>query len=291
MKLYLVQIAPELGNPEANLATMLGWIDRGLAAGADLIAFGECAREGYDVTGKVDYAALAEPVPGPATEAVRARLKGSRSLVCFGMAERDARGDVYNSAPLIAADAVIGVARKLYLVHLHAPTSGKRYAEDLFFQPGQRIGIFDTEFGRIGIQICLDNRHPEIAQAQAVAGCWLKLRPSAVPQRGKSATSSLDLARGIENQMCDLFVNLAGDQGGVRYKGGTSVIMGSKGVVARASVGDEAVAEALEYEVTAEDVYKARGGWHNIREIRPDLVRQLYDLADTYQHGRRDASP
>ena len=205
MKLYLVQITPELGNPQANLVKILDWVDRGLSAGADLIAFGECAREGYEVTGKVDYAALAEPIPGPATEAVARRLQGKRTLVCFGMAERDARGDIYNAAPLIGADGIIGVARKLYLVHLKAPTSGKLHAEDLFFKPGQRIAILDTEFGRIGIQICLDNRHPEIAQAQAVAGCWLKLRPAAVPDRSrKGGTSALDLARGIENQMCDL---------------------------------------------------------------------------------------
>ncbi len=288
MKLYLVQITPELGNPKANLAKILDWVDRGIAAGADLIAFGECAREGYEVTGKVDYAALAEPVPGPATEAVSRRLKGKKTLVCFGMAERDARGDIYNAAPLIGADGVIGVARKLYLVHLLAPTSGKLHAEDLFFKAGQRIAIFDTDFGRIGIQICLDNRHPEIAQAQAVAGCWLKLRPAAVPLRGKQAgASALDLARGIENQMCDLFVNLAGDQGGVHYKGATSVIMGSKGVAAQASMGEDAREEALEFEVTPEDVYRARGGWHNVREIRPDLIKQLHDLASEYQYGRR----
>ncbi len=290
MKLYLVQITPELGNPAANLDKILNWVDRGIAAGADLIAFGECAREGYDVSGKVDYAALAETIPGPATEAVAERLKGKKTLVCFGMAERDARGDIYNAAPLIGANAVIGVARKLYLVHLLAPTSGKLYAEDLFFKPGQRIAIFDTEFGRIGIQICLDNRHPEIAQAQAVAGCWLKLRPSAVPTRGNNdGTSALDLARGIENQMCDLFVNLAGDQGGIPYKGGTSVIMGGKGVAARASVGADAREEALEFEVTPEDVYRARGGWHNIREIRPDLIKQLYELASEYRYGDRRA--
>jgi len=121
-----------------------------------------------------------------------------------------------------------------------------------------------------------------------VAGCWLKLRPAAVPNRGnKGGVSAVDLARGIENQMCDVFVNLAGDQGGVPYKGGTAVIMGARGVAAQASVGKNAQEEALEFEVTPEDVYRARGGWHNIREIRPDLIKQLYDLAAEYQSGRR----
>jgi predicted amidohydrolase len=288
MKLYLVQIRPEFNNPSANLAKMLDYIDRGLEAGANLIAFGECALLGYDLGGKVDYEKYAEPVPGPATSAICERLKGKHCLVTFGMAERDG-DDVYNAAPLLGPDGVIGVARKLYLVHL-TTKSGRLHAEDQLFKAGQRIGIFDTEFGRIGIQICLDNRHPEIAQAQAVAGCWLKIRPAAVPSRpNQPATSALDLARGIENQMCDLFVNLVGDQGGTYYKGGTSVILGAKGVQTQASVGPEAQEEALEYDITPEEVSKAKGMWNNIAEIRPDIVKQLWELAEARRD--KDATP
>lgn len=285
MKLYLVQIHPEFNNTKANLDKMLKYIDRGLEAGANLIAFGECALHGYDLGGKVDYERYAEPVPGPTTDAICERIKGKHCLVTFGMAERDG-GDVYNAAPLLGPDGVIGVARKLYLVHFKAKSTGCFHAEDLLFKAGQRIAFFDTEFGRIGIQICLDNRHPEIAQAQAVAGCWLKVRLSAVPGRpNQPATSPLDLARGIENQMCDLFINLVGDQGGTYYKGGTSVMLGARGIKKQAAFGLDAGEEALEYEVTPEDVYEARGGWNNIREIRPELIKQLWQLAVRYHSG------
>lgn len=285
MKLYLVQMRPECNNPAANLAKIMDHVDQGLAAGANLIAFGECALHGYDLGGKVDYARYAEPVPGPATDAICERIKDKHCLVTFGMAERDG-DDIYNAAPLLGPDGVIGIARKLYLVHLVTKSSGKRHAEDEIFKHGQRVGIFDTEFGRIGIQICLDNRHPEIAQAQAAAGCWLKIRPAAVPARpNQPTTHPMDLARGVENQMCDLFVNLVGDQGGVYYKGGTSVILGSKGVQKQASVGPEAQEEALEYEVTPEDVAKAKGIWDNIAEIRPEIVKQLWELAEARRRG------
>ncbi len=285
MKLYLVQMHPELGDTGANLARIIDWVDRGLAAGADLIAFGECAREGYELSGKLDYAALAETIPGPATEAIRRRLKGHRTLVCCGMAER-AGDDVYNAAPLLGADGVIGVARKLYLVHRHADAGGKLVAEDLFFKPGQRISYWDTDFGRIGVQICLDNLHPEISYAQAIAGCWLRLRPSAGPFReGRPPVLPVDLVRAQENQTCDAYVNLVGDQGGVWYRGGSSVILGSKGVQAQVSVGADAREEALEFEVTPDDVYRARGGFNYIREVRPDLLKQAWEIAREYQYG------
>lgn len=285
MKLHLVQIRPELNDKRANLDKMLGYIEQGLAAGANLIAFGECALNGYEVTGKVDYEGLAEPIPGPSTLEIARRLKGKHCLVLMGMAER-VRDDVYNAAPLIGPAGVIGTARKLYLVNFRAKSSGRTYAEGIPFKAGERIAIFDTEFGRIGVLICLDNRHPEIAYAQAIAGCWLKLRPAAIPFRANQpVVTPLDLARGIENQTCDCTINLVGQQGDSWYRGGTAVIMGSRGVARQASFGKEAVEEVLEYEVTPEDVYAARGNWHNAREVRPDLLKQLWETATEYQSG------
>ena len=287
MKLYLVQMHPELNDKKANLAKILDYVSQGLSAGADLIAFGECTLTGYELTGLVDYEALAESVPGPATEQITRRIGGRRCLVLFGMAER-AGDDVYNAAPLIGPEGVIGVARKLYLVNLRSKRSGKLHSEPVFFKPGERIAVFDTWFGRIGVQICLDNRHPEIAYAQALAGCWLKLRPSAGPYRPEQlATSHLDLGRAIENQTADGYINIVGDQGGTWYRGGTSVILGSRGVVKRASVGRDAKEEVLEYQVDESDVYRARGGWFNIRETRPDLIRQLQQIAEQYRWGRQ----
>jgi len=278
---------PELNDKRANLDKMMGYIEQGLKAGADIIAFGECALVGYELTGMVDYEGLAEPVPGPSTAAISELLKGKRTLVLLGMAER-VRDDVYNAAPLIGADGVIGTARKLYLVNFRAKTSGRIYAESIPFKHGERIAIFDTAFGRIGVLICLDNRHPEIACAQAIAGCWLKLRPAAIPYRvGQPDITPLDLARGIENQMCDCTVNLVGQQGDSWYRGGSSVILGSRGLTKQASFGKQAVEEVLEYDITEEEVYAARGAWHNVREVRPDLLRQLWEIGSEYQSGSR----
>jgi predicted amidohydrolase len=87
MKLYLVQFHPEPGEKEKNLTRILEYIDKGLGAGANLICFGETALTGYELTGKLDYKELAEPIPGPATDKVAAKIKGKNCLVCFGMQE------------------------------------------------------------------------------------------------------------------------------------------------------------------------------------------------------------
>jgi predicted amidohydrolase len=289
LKLHLVQMRPEPGDNNANLARIEEFVARGLAQGADLIAFGECALNGYDLRGKVDYPSLAETIPGPATVRIVKLLAGSRTLVLPGMAER-AGSDLYNSAPLIGADGIIGVARKLYPMHL-TTKSGRSYNEKLVFRPGQRIAIFDTEFGRIGVQICMDNVHPEISYAQSIAGCWLRLRPSAGPYRsGQPDVSKLDLARAVENQTCDCYVNIVGDQGGIRYRGGTSVILGGRGLQRQLSVGGDATEEVLEYEISPEDVRAARGGWRHIDEVRPDLLKQLWEISRQRESGKAEES-
>jgi predicted amidohydrolase len=281
VKLCLVQMHPELGNKKANLEKIQSYIDIGLKNDADLIVFGECALTGYELTGKLDYRELAEPVPGPATASIVKQLQNRQSMVLFGMAESSG-GSVYNSALLVGAQGIIGVARKLYLLYLEAKSSGKIHDEKAQFQPGQRIAVFDTPFGRIGVLICLDNRHPEIGQAQAVAGCWLRLRPAASPHHPGPPTSSLDLGRALENQTCDCYVNICGDQGGTFYGGGTSVILGARGVQQRLSVGLDAAEGVLEYEITPEQVAAARGGWRTVSEIRPELIHQFWEIANRH---------
>lgn len=288
MKLQLVQMHPELNDKAANLKKIINYIEKGLNENANMIAFGECSLLGYDLQGKVDYYKLAEPIPGPTTNKIAEMIKGTHCLVVFGMAER-VLGDTYNAAPLIGPEGVIGVARKLYLANMWAKSSGKMHSESAFFKPGERIGIFDTEFGRIGIQICLDNHHPEIAHAQAIAGCWLKIRPSAVPFRPKQpAITSIDLARAMENKSCDCIVNIVGEQEGVLYKGGTSVILGSQGVVKQLSFGKNATEEVLEYNIESNEIYRQRAQWRSLSEVRPDLIKQLWEIACKYQYGSSD---
>jgi len=286
MKLHLVQVHPEINNKEANLAKILDYVDRGLAAGADLIAFGECALAGYEVSGQVKYSDLAEPIPGPATQKVAARLKGRHCLVLFGMAENE-RGDIYNAAPLIGPDGVIGVARKLYLANFESPRTGAISAEGVYFKRGKRITILDTEFGRIGVGVCADASHPEISYAQAIAGCWLLLVPTANPFviTGAPEEYPVALGRAYECNACICYINLVGEQAGHLYHGGTCVIVGPQGVKARASVGKEAREEVLEYEIDPGEIYASRALFPILRDVRPDLMKQLWEISERAQSG------
>lgn len=286
MKLHLVQIQPELNNKEANLQKILDYVDNGIETGADLIAFGELALVGCDSSGVVRYNEVAEPIPGPSTEKILAKLKGTHCMVLFGMAENE-RGDIYNAAPLIGSNGVIGVARKLYLANFESPLFGITLAEGIHFKPGKWISILDTKLGRIGIEICYDGLHPEISYAQAIAGCWLILIPSATPLiiARPPGPSPIALARAYECNACICLVNIVGEQAGQSYNGGTCVILERQGMTAQASIGKGAVEEVLEYEIDPSDIYAARMRYPLLRDARPDLMKQLWEITDEARSG------
>jgi predicted amidohydrolase len=285
VKIHLVQFHPEVYNKESNLVRILEYIDKGLAADANLIAFGEMALIGLDAE-DVKVRELAEPIPGPSVNKIAEKLKGSHCYVIMGMPEAT-ESYVYNSAPLIGPHGLVGVCRKLYLANLISTLDGKVHAEGVYIQPGQRISIFDTEFGKIGIQICVDLAHPEIAMAQALAGAWLIINPSAVSLiRTDSGKQPPALeSRPYETTVCLCHVNIVGNQAGLKYHGGTSVYLGRQGLQKRASMGEDAFEEVLVYEIDSETVYSARRLSYSLKSIRPELIEQLLSVAREVQYG------
>lgn len=287
MKIYLVQMHSDVTNKEANLNKILDYIDAGLDSGANLITFGECALTGYDMNLTAKFAELAEPVPGPAVEKVAKKIAGKNCYVVFGMTEADG-SYVYNSAPLIGPKGLVGVCRKLYLCSFKSVLTGATYAEHVFFKPGQRISVFDTEFGKIGVQICLDLYYPEVALAQVLAGAWLIVHPSATPLINvrKGELPTIWATRPWENSVCWAYVNLVGEQAGYRFNGGTAIYLGTHGLQKQASIGEQAKEEVIEYEVDREVIYEARRTAMFIPKFtRPDVLEQLLAIAKKAQSG------
>ena len=78
-------------------------------------------------------------------------------------------GKTYNCAVLIDDDgSIVGVHRK---VHLPA-------GEEYQVSHGDRIEVFDTKLGRIGMQVCWDMQFPETARIQALMGAELIVLPT-----------------------------------------------------------------------------------------------------------------
>lgn len=65
MKVWLIQMGPELKDKAKNVSKIHSYLDRAVKEKVNLIAFPELALTGYMC--RTDFFDLAEPIPGPST--------------------------------------------------------------------------------------------------------------------------------------------------------------------------------------------------------------------------------
>lgn len=157
MKVWLVQMQPELVDKgdhvipkRNNFDKILDYIERAVKSGVNLIAFPELILTGAQCKG--EFFKLAEPVPGSSTKAVSDKIKKTEMYVTFGMPELR-NGFVYNSAPFLGPQGLVGVWRKAFLPNLTTATTV--CDESMWFRKGNVLETFDTSFGKLGIDILL----------------------------------------------------------------------------------------------------------------------------------------
>ncbi|HXL05282.1 MAG TPA: carbon-nitrogen hydrolase [Gemmatimonadales bacterium] len=194
----LVQMAMS-ADPAANLEQAITKVAEAARAGARLVCLPELFRSQYFAQ-REDAALfdLAEPVPGPSTEALGRAARQAGIVVIAPVFERRAPGLYHNSAAVIDADGrVVGVYRKM-----HIPDD-PAYYEKFYFTPGD-LGFraFDTRVGRIGTLVCWDQWYPEGARLTALQGAAVLFYPTAIgwhpAEKATHGAEQLDAWRTIQ---------------------------------------------------------------------------------------------
>ena len=171
-----IAVIQQDGNPgqvEINRNKALASAEEALKQNADVILFHEELLVGYVENLKE----LAEPLNGPTTAAFQKLLSGSKSLIIYGLTEKDHK-DYYISAPIVSASGVIANYRK---THLWWKAEGLRH-EPTFYKPGNKLVTFEIKGHKCGIMICYDGDFPEMTRSYANLGCsmlfWMNNRGS-----------------------------------------------------------------------------------------------------------------
>mgnify|MGYP003793071087 FL=1 len=176
MVLGLLQTACS-AKPDENLQRTVEAATRAARDGAQILCTQELFRSRYFCQSE-DYAhfALAEPIPGPSTEAFQKVARRHRVVVVASLFEKRAPGLHHNTAVVIDADGtLLGRYRKM-----HIPDD-PLYYEKFYFTPGD-LGFqaWSTRYGRIGVLICWDQWYPEAARLTALQGAELLFYPTAI---------------------------------------------------------------------------------------------------------------
>ena len=187
MKIAILQ-TKVFAEKEKNIRQLEEILASGRTEGADLVTLPEMFACPYE-TG--NFPLYAEAEGGPSWQALSALAKKYGIYLSAGSmpeavkaksekAESPSEKDrVYNTAYVFDREGKqIGKHRKAHLFDINVE-GGQCFKESDTLSPGERIGCFDTEFGKIGLCICYDFRFPETARLMALDGAKVILVPAA----------------------------------------------------------------------------------------------------------------
>jgi predicted amidohydrolase len=274
-RIALAQLAPRLGEVDANLELAADWLQRAAGEGAQLTVFPELALTGY---------LLSDLVPEVAMRSGDARLaelsRGApEMLVAIGFVEETDEHRYANSVALLRNGELVALHRKVYL-----PTYGL-FDEGRFTRPGDRIRTHDVgePLGRIGLSVCEDFWHPSLPMLQAQDGASLLVNIAAGPARAPGSAAGTRAIGGWQRMqetyallgtVAVAFCNRVGNEEGLTFWGGSRLLAADGSLVAEGPLYEEVlVVGALE----TDDARMQRYSLPLLADERLELVRRELD--------------
>jgi N-carbamoylputrescine amidase len=261
-----------------NLARTLARLEEAADRGAKVVCTQELFRSTYFCQEEDSrHFALAEPVPGPTTDALAAFAKRRGVVVVGSVFEKRTAGLYHNTAVVIDADGRrVGLYRKM-----HVPED-PRFYEKFYFAPGD-LGFpaFDTAVGRIAVLVCWDQWYPEAARLASLAGAQILFYPTAIGvwtgealmrDAHREAWRTIQRAHAVANGVFVAVPNRVGQEGELVFWGSSFVARPFGALLAEAS---DAREEVLVADCDLAEVERARNGWPFLRDRRIDAYAPL----------------
>jgi len=272
-------------DPAANLDATMKAIREAARRGAQIVCLEELFRSQYFCREEnADLFDLAEPIPGPSTEALSKLARQLKVVIVASLFERRAAGLYHNTAAVLDADgALLGVYRKM-----HIPDD-PLYYEKFYFTPGD-LGFpnFDTRYGRIGVLVCWDQWYPEGARLSTLHGANILFYPTAIGwhprEKAEFGAAQLDAWRTIQrshaiaNGIFVAAVNRVGFEGprdkGLEFWGSSFVADPFGQLIREASTNKE---EILIAECDLRHMEEVRRNWPFLRDRRTDAYGPILE--------------
>ena len=287
-------------DPEANFAAAVRHIREAAQLGAHIVCLPELFRAQYFCQREdLRLFDLAEPIPGPSTEALSEVAKQTGVAIVASLFERRAPGLYHNTAVTIdAGGRIASLYRKM-----HIPDD-PLYYEKYYFTPGD-LGFqaVDLHAGRVGTLVCWDQWYPEGARLTALKGAEVLFYPTAIgwhpaekDEFGAAqydAWQTIQRAHAIANGVYVAGVNRVGHENGdvlgnrvqgpgLEFWGGSFLADPFGRIVAKASHDAE---EVLLGEIDLGLLEETRRNWPFLRDRRIDAYAPIANRFLDQQSG------
>lgn len=224
---------------------------------------------------------LAEPIPGPTSQAVADCAKELGVSIVVPLFEKRAPGVYHNSLIIVGPGGDnLGLYRKM-----HIPDDPLFY-EKYYFTPGD-LGFktIQTPEAKVGPLICWDQWYPEAARLTALRGAEILVYPTAIGwQPGEkaefgaaqlSAWQTIQRSHAIANGVFVISVNRVGHEGakggGIQFWGHSFVADPFGVVLAEAGEGEETL--VVELDLSRQEW--VRRNWPFYRDRRIDAYGEI----------------
>jgi predicted amidohydrolase len=211
LRVGLIQMDGRTFDKTYNLARAEKGIREAARRGAKLLCTPEVAVQGYPrvklapgesagdpklVAERARILALAEPIPGPATEMFCRLAKELGVWIVAGMDE-NRHGKLFNTAVLIdGGGRIAGTYSKVHLQNWMLASGVNR---------GDGFPVWDVEIAgvrtKVGIVICYDIQHPESTRELALGGAEVVLVPYCTNDFARPLLVHLFQTRALENRL------------------------------------------------------------------------------------------
>lgn len=123
-------------------------------------------------------------------------------LVAGSVPEIDISNKIYNTSYVFDRKGnQIAKHRKIHLFDIQID-GGQHFKESATLSPGESITVFDTEYGKIGLNICYDFRFPELSRKMVEYGAKAIITPAAFNMTtGPLHWDILFKSRALDNQV------------------------------------------------------------------------------------------
>jgi N-carbamoylputrescine amidase len=264
-----------------NLSKAMIKIREAAAKGAEIICLQELFTSVYfcDVEDYNNFN-LAEPVPGPSSEAL-GKLAAELNVVIIGsLFEKRTQGIYHNTTVVLNADgSYLGKYRKM-----HIPDDPSYY-EKFYFTPGD-LGykVFKTKFATAGILICWDQWYPEAARITSLMGAEIIFYPTAIgwaTSQDKetnieqyNAWQTIQRSHAVANGVHVVSVNRVGfeQNGAMKFWGGSFISNPFGTILYQASHENE---EVIVQEIDTGKTERYRTHWPFLRDRRIDSYQPI----------------
>lgn len=265
----------------ANLSKAIEKVKEAAAQGAQIVCLQELFTSLYfcDVE-DYDNFKLAEPVPGPSTEALSNLAAQLNVVIIASLFEKRAQGVYHNTTAVLDSDgSYLGKYRKM-----HIPDDPSYY-EKFYFTPGD-LGykVFKTKYASIGVLICWDQWYPEASRITALMGAEILFYPTAIGwhhlqdeitnSEQYNAWQTIQRSHAVANGVHVVSVNRVGlEQNDTMKFWGGSFIANPFGTILYQASHDNEEVHVHELDLGKTDTYRTH--WPFLRDRRIDSYQPI----------------